>query len=87
MHRYSLTLQAEALRARLGVREGDRVAVAAGNSYACFEILLAAAAAGAIVVPINIRWCARLRRRCLRLHSPVALEAHSSCETTGVVPS
>lgn len=53
--------QAGALRDRLGVRDGDRVALAAGNTDACLELLLAAAAAGAIAVPINTRWRAVCR--------------------------
>ena len=49
-------LQAAALRDKLRVRDGDRVAIAASNTDACLEFLLAAAAAGAIAVPINTRW-------------------------------
>src|SRR5215470_8470697 len=42
-----------------GVRPGDRVAVLLPNSLACAETLLATAAVGAAVVPINLRWTAR----------------------------
>ncbi|HYV56679.1 MAG TPA: AMP-binding protein [Candidatus Nitrosopolaris sp.] len=41
-----------------GVRSGDRVAVLLPNSVACAETLLATAAVGAAVVPINLRWTA-----------------------------
>ena len=41
-----------------GVRPGDRVAVLIPNSLACAETLLATAAVGAAVVPINLRWTA-----------------------------
>src|SRR5438093_4729515 len=41
-----------------GVCPGDRVAVLLPNSLACAETLLAAAAAGAAAVPINLRWTA-----------------------------
>src|SRR5262249_25392424 len=41
-----------------GVQPGDRVAVLLPNSLACAETLLATAAVGAAVVPINLRWTA-----------------------------
>jgi long-chain acyl-CoA synthetase len=46
---------ANALR-DLGVRRGDRVAVLLLNSPAYLELYHATALAGAIIVPINIRW-------------------------------
>ena len=46
---------ASALRA-LGVNEGDRVAVLMLNSDRYLELYLATAWAGAVIVPLNIRW-------------------------------
>jgi acyl-CoA synthetase (AMP-forming)/AMP-acid ligase II len=46
---------AGALRAR-GIRSGDRVAVFALNSDRYYQLLLAAAWADAVMVPINVRW-------------------------------
>lgn len=40
----------------LGVRPGDRVAVLMLNSFRYFELYHAVPLAGAIVVPVNIRW-------------------------------
>jgi acyl-CoA synthetase (AMP-forming)/AMP-acid ligase II len=41
-----------------GVRPGDRVALLVPNSLAGAESLLAAAVAGAVAVPVNLRWTA-----------------------------
>src|SRR5579871_5020005 len=46
---------ANALR-DMGVQRGDRVAVLLLNSPAYLELYHATALAGAIIVPINIRW-------------------------------
>jgi len=46
---------ANALR-EMGVRRGDRVAVLMLNSVRYFELYHATALAGAIIVPLNIRW-------------------------------
>ena len=51
--------QAAGLRLQLRVRPGDRVAVAAARGDALLELLLAAAAAGAVAVPLNTRWRVR----------------------------
>lgn len=40
----------------LGVRKGDRVAVLMLNSHRYFELYWACPMAGAIIVPLNIRW-------------------------------
>jgi len=40
----------------LGVAEGDRVALLMLNSDRYLELYLAAAWAGAVIVPLNIRW-------------------------------
>jgi long-chain acyl-CoA synthetase len=42
----------------LGVNPGDRVAVLSLNSDRYFELYLAVAWAGAVIVPLNIRWSA-----------------------------
>ena len=47
---------AAALRADVRVRPGDRVALAARGTAAAFEALLAVLAAGAVAVPLNLRW-------------------------------
>lgn len=53
---------ASALRA-LGVKEGEPVAVLAQNSDRYFETYLAVAWAGAVIVPLNVRWSAAERGR------------------------
>ena len=58
---------AAGLRA-LGANPGDRVAMLSLNSDRYLELYLATAWAGAVIVPLNIRWSpARKRRRHARL--------------------
>ena len=40
----------------LGVKHGDRVAVMSQNNDKYFEVYLAVAWAGAVIVPLNVRW-------------------------------
>lgn len=42
----------------LGVSKGDRVAILAGNSDRYLEYYFACFWAGAVVVPMNVRWSA-----------------------------
>jgi len=49
---------AAALRADVRIRPGDRIALAARGTAAAFEALLAVLAAGAVAVPLNLRWSA-----------------------------
>src|ERR1700751_2412562 len=55
---------AGALR-ELGVGHGDRVAILMLNQDRYLELYLAIAWAGAVVVPLNIRWTAEENRDCL----------------------
>jgi fatty-acyl-CoA synthase len=54
----------------LGLKPGDRVATLARNSFRNLEIHLAAANAGLILVPINIRLSAREVDRVIELARP-----------------
>ncbi|RDE24397.1 fatty-acid--CoA ligase [Motiliproteus coralliicola] len=47
---------ADALQQKIGVNPGDRVAILALNSDRYYEYLFAVPWAGAVVVPLNIRW-------------------------------
>ena len=49
----------------LGVSRGDRVAILMLNQDRYFELYLAIAWAGAVVVPLNIRWSAAENQDCL----------------------
>ncbi|MGZ5924796.1 MAG: long-chain-fatty-acid--CoA ligase [Rhizomicrobium sp.] len=52
--------------ATLGIRVGDRVAVLSLNSDRYLEAYLAAAWAGTVIVPLNIRWSASENEEALR---------------------
>jgi len=50
---------------KLGISRGDRVAILMLNQDRYFELYLAIAWAGAVVVPLNIRWSASENQDCL----------------------
>jgi long-chain acyl-CoA synthetase len=61
--------------ASLGVNPGDRVAVLSLNSDRYFELYLAVAWAGAVIVPLNIRWSAIENETPCATAAPVSLRS------------
>jgi long-chain acyl-CoA synthetase len=81
---------------RLGVRNGDRVAMLALNSDYYVEFMFASMWAGGIAVPINTRWAEAELRECLDdagprvlladdVHADVALRLKESCRSIEAV--
>jgi fatty-acyl-CoA synthase len=64
---------AGALRERYGVKRGDRVAILAFNSGLSFELLLAASALGAAIVPLNLRLMPRELDAVVKIAQPRVL--------------
>jgi fatty-acyl-CoA synthase len=64
---------AHRLREKFGVRRGDRVAVLAFNDVKTFELLVAASALGAAIVPLNLRLAQRELEAIVGIAEPKAL--------------
>ena len=73
---------AGALR-ELGAGHGDRVAILMLNQDRYFELYLAIAWAGAVVVPLNIRWSAQEQQDCLTDCRPKLLFADAAFAKMG----
>jgi long-chain acyl-CoA synthetase len=67
----------------LGVGNGDRVAILMLNQDRYLELYLAIAWAGAVVVPLNIRWAAREIQDCLADCRPKLLFVDAAFANTG----
>jgi long-chain acyl-CoA synthetase len=68
---------------RLDVGRGDRVAILMLNLDRYFELYLAIAWAGAVVVPLNIRWSAAENRDCLSDARPKLLFVDTAFAVVG----
>jgi long-chain acyl-CoA synthetase len=68
----------------LGIRKGDRVAVLMLNQDRYLELYLGTAWAGAVIVPLNIRWSAPENEDALRDCRPGILVTDSTFATIGV---
>ncbi len=80
---------ARQLRDRYDVRRGDRIAILALNDVRTFELLVAASALGAAIVPLNLRLAERELEPVLRLADPKVLfvdEAHAAVLAGAAVP-
>ena len=75
---------AEALK-ELGVGRGDRVAILMLNQDRYLELYLAIAWAGAVVVPLNIRWNAAENQDCLSDCRPKLLVVDAAYAAMGAV--
>ena len=73
---------AGALKA-LGIARGDRVAVLSSNQDRYIELFLGVAWAGAVIVPLNIRWSALENEDALRDCRPKALFVAAAFATMG----
>lgn len=60
---------------KLGVKSGDRVAILAFNSDIYVEVFYAVAWAGAVIVPLNVRWAAAENLYAVNDSEPVAIFA------------
>jgi long-chain acyl-CoA synthetase len=67
----------------LGVSRGDRVAVLSLNSDRYFELYLAIAWAGAVIVPLNIRWSTIENEDALRDCRPSVLNVDKAFAASG----
>jgi fatty-acyl-CoA synthase len=80
---------AERLRTQYGVGRGDRIAILALNDVRTFELLVAASALGAAIVPLNLRLAERELEPVVRIAEPKVLfvdEAHAALLTTSAIP-
>jgi fatty-acyl-CoA synthase len=80
---------ARCLRDRHGVRRGDRIAILALNDVRTFELLVAASALGAAIVPLNLRLTERELEPVVRIADPKVLfvdEAHAALLAGATVP-
>lgn len=87
-HARRVSSLALALREEHGVRQGDRVAIAAANSTAWIESFWAVVSIGAIAVGCNAWWSPRELGQALELTTPVLVLADArrldACLPTGV---
>ena len=73
---------ASALR-NLGIAKGDRVAVLSLNQDRYVELYLGVAWAGAVIVPLNVRWSALENEECLRDCRPKVLVLDAAFAAVG----
>jgi fatty-acyl-CoA synthase len=77
------------LRTSYGVARGDRVAILALNDVRTFEVMIAASALGAAIVPLNLRLAARELGPVVRIADPKVLfvdETHAAVLADTAIP-